>query len=1523
MPENAEAESAEANDSKEDQTPHESVPIILPERPLRSARVDGDGDDNTESDEEEVEGPSEPKDAVQRRRQQNAKFQELLCRLATTENVTNIRSSSTDFPRTSISTTDLTASKEANNGALDPREYQIELFEKAKAQNTIAVLDTGSGKTLIAVLLIKHIMHNELIDRADGKPHRISFFLVNSVTLAFQQATVLRNNLDQQVAHLYGAMGTDHWNEQTWREHFKNNMVIVCTAEILNQCLLNAFFKIEQINLLVFDEAHHTKKEHAYARIIRDSYLKTPIANRPRIFGMTASPIDTKGDIIAEAMRLETLLDSKIATTSKLTLMRQVVSRPIEITWEYDRLGLPFQTDLHKLVESRFGDVASLEPILRFSLQASSELGIWCADRVWQHALSDETLPRLEGKIKVAQGDAFSEKLEREISRVREAQDLIKKHGSSDLRSVSDLSPKVQVLQNQLGHHFSQKRETKCIIFTQRRYTARILFELFSVLDMPHLRPGLLIGIRASDIGGMNITFRQQFLALMKFRDGDINCLFATSVAEEGLDIPDCNLVVRFDLYDTLIQYVQSRGRARRSDSTYVNMVEKNNTDHERRLAEARDSEKAMRRFCETLPEDRILLGNDDLHSVLQKHEGQRIFTVKTTGAKLTYYSAITVLSRYASSLQYENDLTAQVMYVVLPACNAYTCEVILPEKSPVRGLTGSPALKRCTAKQAAAFDTCLLLRKHQLLDDNFNSIYRKRLPLMRNAKLAITSKRANMYDMLPKSSFWNNKQDVLPDVLFGTVITLNPSKRLSRNHRSIILLTRERLPEFPPFPIFLDADVETIVVSFPLGKSLLFSAEDLNHLTEFTFRVFHDVFHKVYDQEPEKLPYWLAPANSQATFQKDEHPRNLVDWEILSFVQSFDKNYVLQSNDSSMLDRFVFDPWDGRYRYFTTAVERGLKPSSAPPPYIPRRRHMENIMGYCLSLSKNGRARFFSKCDWNQPVYQAELVRLRRNLLDKMTDKEKMTETRCAICIEPLKVSAIPAALASTFLAFPAIISRFDSYLVALQGCDMLELVVKPEYALEAFTKDSDNTDEHRAQQIHAQRGMGKNYERLEFLGDCFLKMATSISLYAQNPDDDEYDYHVSRMCLICNKNLFNSALKNELYKYIRSRGFSRHAWYPDGLTLLRGKDHSKKALSEQKHALGEKTIADVCEAVIGASLLCGGPDHRFDMAVKAVSALVNSPDHNASCWEDYLSRYNIPPYQTQEPDGFEIDLCQKIEKKLGYRFKYPRLLHSAFTHASWPRAWSRVPSYQRLEFLGDSLLDMVCVEDLFHRFPDRDPQWLTEHKMAMVSNKFLGALAVKLELHKHLKYFSNPLQNQIMHYVEQVQAAEAESEGVVDYWATTKDPPKCLSDMVESYLGSIFVDSNFHFEVVEAFFHRHVKPYFLDMAIYDTFANKHPTTFLQKKLDNEYGCTSYCFKSGEIPVGDGGPACILTAIIVHDFILSEATATSTRHAKVKASEKALAQLEGISSSEFRTNYHCDCRETGTCDTNDIGTAI
>ena len=123
----------------------------------------------------------------------------------------------------------------------------------------------------------------------------------------------------------------------------------------------------------------------------------------------------------------------------------------------------------------------------------------------------------------------------------------------------------------------------------------------------------------------------------------------------------------------------------------------------------------------------------------------------------------------------------------------------------------------------------------------------------------------------------------------------------------------------------------------------------------------------------------------------------------------------------------------------------------------------------------------------------------------------------------------------------FPPSISRIESYLIALEACDLLGLAIQTALALEALTKDSDNTDEHRTDQIQLQRGMGKNYERLEFIGDCFLKMATSISVFCKSPDEDEYAYHVKRMLMICNKNLFNTATRLKLQEYIRSTSFSR----------------------------------------------------------------------------------------------------------------------------------------------------------------------------------------------------------------------------------------------------------------------------------------------------------------------------------------------------------------------------------------------
>lgn len=430
----------------------------------------------------------------------------------------------------------------------------------------------------------------------------------------------------------------------------------------------------------------------------------------------------------------------------------------------------------------------------------------------------------------------------------------------------------------------------------------------------------------------------------------------------------------------------------------------------------------------------------------------------------------------------------------------------------------------------------------------------------------------------------------------------------------------------------------------------------------------------------------------------------------------------------------------------------------------------------------------------------------------------------------------------------FPAIIHRIDDYLIAKETCEELGLTIDLPLALEAITKDSDNTEEHQSlERINFQRGMGKNYERLEFLGDCFLKMATSISTFTQNPNDNEFDFHVKRMLLLCNQNLFNAAQKLKLHENIRSASFSRRTWYPEGIKLLEGKGANKNGQESIKHPLGDKTIADVCEALMGAAFLTHDqpgkwqPEH-WRNAVKAVTKLVDSPDHTMNDWLDYSRSYEKPAYQIAEARAANLELAKRVEKEHPYHFRHPRLLQAAFHHPSYPNLWSAgVPSYQRLEFLGDSLLDMTSITHLFYNHPDKDPQWLTEHKMAMVSNQFLGALCVRLGFYKHLLFNHDSLRQQIANYVTDITDAEAASQGAMDYWTTVKEAPKvwmdselmcgppankskCLPDIVEAYVGAIFIDADFDYSVVQRFFDEHMKPFFDDMEIYDDYANNHP---------------------------------------------------------------------------------------------------
>lgn len=535
-------------------------------------------------------------------------------------------------------------------------------------------------------------------------------------------------------------------------------------------------------------------------------------------------------------------------------------------------------------------------------------------------------------------------------------------------------------------------------------------------------------------------------------------------------------------------------------------------------------------------------------------------------------------------------------------------------------------------------------------------------------------------------------------------------------------------------------------------------------------------------------------------------------------------------------------------------------------------------------------------------------------------------------IRVVSLTIVKLPVDIVAMVYNLPVIIYRLETCLIVLEACKSLSLDIRPDLALEAMTKDSDNTEESLEEQVNIQGGMGKNYERLEFLGDSFLKMSTTISLFTQIPNSNEFWYHVYRMELICNSTLFKNARELKLEESIRSKGFNRRIWYPDGLELLKGKKNDsiqgKKGASRGLHTLADKSIADVCEALIGASYLTTHGQNRFDLAVQAVTKFVNHPNHKMMKYADYYAAYEVPEWQSAEPTAVQREVARQIEEQLGYKFKYPRLLRSAFMHPSYGTIYERIPSYQRLEFLGDALLDMVCVDFLFHRYPNADPQWLTEHKMAMASNQFLGCLCVALGFQTHMISMTSGLQAEITQYVAAIEQArktaeeEAESANLGrasyarNFWVEIQKPPKALPDLVEAYVGALFVDSEYDYGQVQRFFDTHMRPYFEDMHIYDTFANRHPVTFLANMLQLHYRCVDWRLMVQEIAGDDGNGAAaaytskphVLCAVMIHGRVREHAIAASGRYAKIAAAKKIMLVLQDLSVDQYKAEFGCKC---------------
>ncbi|KAI1433141.1 hypothetical protein GGR50DRAFT_670129 [Xylaria sp. CBS 124048] len=1421
-----------------------------------------------------------------------------------------------------------------------PREYQVELFERAKQKNIIAVLDTGTGKTLIAALLLRHVVEQELDDRKAGHDHRLSFFLVDKVALVHQQYRVLEANLDFNMDSFTGDSSAGIYSREFWNETREKKTVIVCTAEVLHQNLRHSFIQMEQINLLIFDEAHHAKKNHPYARIIKDFYatLEKSIQRRPRILGMTASPVDAKTDVQMAAAQLEGLLHSEIATVHDPTIFSRVnINKPTEGFIEYQNSGIPFETVLWRRLHQLVGKNPAFDRVFAYSRACTTELGRWAADRVWQLWFTKDEAHKIEARTEYS----FNQKtlmhpnatldVEREaIEAVRRAYQSVSDHDFTELRlDQFCLSHKVIRLIEHLKKTFNPETD-KCIIFAEQRFTVLLLADIMeqSTLGLQGYRTGTLMGSASNTNGSMGMTLNEQNLVLKRFRSGELNCLFATSAGEEGIDIPDCNAVIRFDLFKTVIQYIQSRGRARHLDSKFHQMVETTNHSHRQLIMEIKDHEEKLREFCNTLPEDRIITGCDyDIEYHLSKERTHRIYRVPSTGATLTYKDSISVLANFASSLPHSVDSFSHAPdYIVHSLGGEFQCEVLLPDSSPIRSAIGHRAPSKQVAKCSAAFEMCLKLRRRKHLDDNMQSAFTKCLPAMRNARLAISSKKRAEYPIKVKPDAWSVLG--VPERLFVTVIKLRNPEALGRPSRPLGFLTRGHLPHIATFPLYFGNQQSSHVEFIRLPTAIDCSPEDIDRLNQFTLRIFKDVFSKEYASEIAKMPYFFAPLvlphGSDFAISGGD-TRTIIDWTCTMTIQD-DPSYIEWDGRPEQIfdDKFVIDPHDGSRKFYTVRRRPDLQSTDPEPSDFSMPRQMKNtggdidsdIWNYSVSLRGKGRAALPRR--ENLLVVEAEYISLRRNLLDKYDAPDDEGQWRCFLVFETLKISFLPVDIVAMAYNLPAIIYRLESSLIVSEACEMMGFHLQSELALEAMTKDSDNTDEHSETQVNVQRGMGGNYERLEFLGDSFLKMSTTIALFSQIPDSDEYQYHVDRMVLVCNKNLFNNALELKLEASIRTKAFDRRTWYPEGLNLLKG----KRPKPPGSHALADKSIADVCEALIGAAYMTGYEQKNLDTAIKVVTKFVNNANHKMTKYSDYYAAYKKPEWQIAAPRAAHCDLANEIEQKMGYKFKYPRLLRSAFTHPSYGSIFEGIPNYQRLEFLGDALLDMTCVDYLFQNFPGADPQWLTEHKMAMVSNQFLGCLCVSLNLQKHMLSMAASLQKEIADYVVVITDARTQAEEAAvasglgraayarNYWISEKRPPKCLPDLVESYVGALFVDSEYDYQQVQRFFNDHVLPYFEDIHLYDTYANSQPVTLLSNILATQFRCMQWSVPCSETDDEDGEFTAkkIVAAVMIHGSVRESAFSDSGRTAKLKAAQKMLHKLKDMSLDAFRTAFDCGC---------------
>jgi len=421
-----------------------------------------------------------------------------------------------------------------------PRDYQKSILETAKKNNTLVVLPTGLGKTLIALLLA--------VEKIKQRPGSKILFLAPTRPLVEQHLESFKSQLPELFADLQLFTGSVSAPQR--KKIWQTAEIIFSTPQCIANDLNNYLYNLQDVSLLIIDEAHRCLKNYDYTKVVE--FYKQQ-SHFPHILGLTASPG-------SDSQKIE-------------------VPFPAEFMEIRILLKRIFDSCINKLREKSllFGPankITLLKLQARLAMQASSQnynafQGMsLCAQAIKiSHALElleTQTLSGLEEYLKKMIKDA-------EQKKSKAVQTLVKTpEFNASLISISLLKakkiehPKIDELSALVESEFKENPKAKIIIFSQFRETASTISERLSSLS--YVKSSIFVGQakKSNSRGTSGLNQKEQKSIIDKFRTGELNVLCATSIGEEGLDIPEVSAVIFYEPIPSAIRKIQRAGRTAR-----------------------------------------------------------------------------------------------------------------------------------------------------------------------------------------------------------------------------------------------------------------------------------------------------------------------------------------------------------------------------------------------------------------------------------------------------------------------------------------------------------------------------------------------------------------------------------------------------------------------------------------------------------------------------------------------------------------------------------------------------------------------------------------------------------------------------------------------------------------------------------------------------------------------------------------------------------------------------------------------